>query len=124
MKPVTLNDFRASVNTKQNVQTEQRTFVGLFLEPNLFATGHHTLGVQLWHYPSLRRIRVIKHYNGYVTRIQKFTGTKIIAVSDDTDEEVFLKFYNYETGETVGEEFTTSKMWACVSPKTIFFFEK
>lgn len=119
---VTVDDFKTSVATKQTVKAVERTFTALFVEPHLFVTGHFTLGVQVWHYPSLELVRKIEYYSGYVTRIQKFDNTKIIAVSDDADPEQYIAFYNYETGEIVGEKHTTtSKVWVCVSSKTICY---
>jgi hypothetical protein len=120
---VTEDDFKNSVSTKQIVQTRERTYTALFVEPHLFITGHFTLGAQVWHYPSLELVRTIKYYSGYVTTIQKFDNTKIIAVSDDADPEQYIAYYNYETGEAVGEKGTiNSKVWACISSKTICYY--
>src|SRR3989338_11021131 len=127
-KPLTAQDF-IDAKLVATVLSNECAFFGTFLEPNIFATAHSTIGVQLWEYPSFRFIRALMHEDGYVATIKRFGGSKYIGVSNDNFEHfrntnTKITIFNYETGEERASIIAKNLAWTTIDSTTICFMSK
>jgi hypothetical protein len=90
-----VEDFRASDVTK--IPSKERGFTLTFISPSILATGHYTLGVQIWEYPSFRLLQTINC--DYTSGIVPFPDAPLVAVTNDMIKQPSV--YNYITGEKV-----------------------
>ncbi len=99
VRPLRLEDFEALSSKHTSVPSSDRGFRPRFITPNILASGHFTLGLQIWEYPSFRLLRAIKCGSGYVSTISPFPDAPLVAIANDIDKNPSI--YNYLTGEEV-----------------------
>jgi hypothetical protein len=120
MQKHTEQGFVRAFDNVIHIPTKQRSFVSTFITPTLLATGHHTLGVQLWSYPTYEALGNIVFAPGYVTQIVPFPDSFLIAVANDSMMEEAggdnLEVFNYRTRESVWKK---DDSFVCNSRKLI-----
>ncbi len=95
-------DFAIANNNATNYYLEDFCNVCAFLSPTLFATGHDTLGIQLWSYPKfnlLSRIKCLMYVNKFFT----IPNSTCIAVTTTILRGFTgpIEIYNYMTGQFI-----------------------
>jgi hypothetical protein len=105
MEKYTEQDFVRGRDNIVHIPAKERSFVATFITPTLLATGHHTLGVQFWSYPTYEALGNIMFDRGYVTQIIPFPDTCLIAVANDSTMDGSggdnLEVFNYKTRQSV-----------------------
>jgi hypothetical protein len=99
------HDFINSVRDIRTIPFKECSFVVTFLTPTLFATGHDSIGVQLWSYPAFESLGNIMFGKGYVNYIQRLPDAPLILVTCDTYRQKMegppWEIFNFETRKSV-----------------------